>query len=73
MILSAIDKHGNPVDFLLTAKRNLNATKRFFQKMLRGAPLLSPAKSAPMVPALFLRPSGTRLTAACLLRIRCTM
>lgn len=25
----AIDKHGNPVDFLLTAKRDLNAAKRF--------------------------------------------
>ncbi|QFT29496.1 hypothetical protein FIV00_04085 [Labrenzia sp. THAF82] len=40
----AIDKHGHPVDFLLTAKRNLNAAKRFFQKMLREAPLLSPGK-----------------------------
>ena len=38
----AIDKYGNPVDFLLTAKRNLNAAKRFFQKMLREAPLLTP-------------------------------
>lgn len=40
----AIDKHGNPVDFLLTAKRNLNAAKRFFRKMLQDAPLLSPGK-----------------------------
>ncbi|KZM38794.1 transposase [Labrenzia sp. OB1] len=40
----AIDKHGNPVDFLLTAKRDLNAAKRFFRKMLRDAPLLSPGK-----------------------------
>ena len=31
----AIDKHGNPVDFLLTAKR-------FFRKMLQDQPLLSP-------------------------------
>ncbi|POF27812.1 DDE superfamily endonuclease [Roseibium marinum] len=40
----AIDKHGNPVGFLLTAKRNLNAAKRFFRKMLKDAPLLSPGK-----------------------------
>jgi transposase-like protein len=26
----AIDKHGNPVDVLLTAKRDLDAAKRFF-------------------------------------------
>lgn len=29
----AIDKHGNPVDFLLTAERDLDAAKRFFCKM----------------------------------------
>ena len=40
----AIDKHGNPVDFLLTAKRNLDAAKRFFRKMLKDEPLLSPGK-----------------------------
>ena len=40
----AIDKHGNPVDFLLTAKRDLDAAKRFFRKMLKDAPLLSPGK-----------------------------
>src|SRR3954467_7405627 len=28
----AIDKHGTPVDFLLTAKRDLEAAKRFFRK-----------------------------------------
>src|SRR4051812_39609066 len=38
----AIDKHGTPVDFLLSAKRDLNATKRFFRKMLEDQPLLSP-------------------------------
>ena len=38
----AIDKHGNPVDFLLTAKRDLEAAKRFFRKMLEEEPLLSP-------------------------------
>lgn len=38
----AIDKQGNPVDFLLTAKRDLDATKRFFRKMLKDEPLLAP-------------------------------
>src|SRR3712207_5332119 len=38
----AIDKHGNPVDFLLTAKRDLDAAKRFFRKMLEEQPLLAP-------------------------------
>ncbi|MCV6548124.1 MAG: IS6 family transposase [Cohaesibacter sp.] len=40
----AIDKHGNPVDFLLTAKRDIDAAKRFFNKMLKDGPLLSPGK-----------------------------
>lgn len=40
----AIDKHGNPIDFLLAAKRDLDAAKRFFRKMLRDEPLLSPWK-----------------------------
>ena len=30
----AVDKHGTAVDFLLTAKRDLDAAKRFFRKML---------------------------------------
>src|SRR3978361_1498774 len=38
----AIDKHGTPVDFLLTANRDLNAAKRFFRKMLADHPLLVP-------------------------------
>ena len=38
----AIDKPGTPVDFLLTAKRDLEAAKRFFRKMLQDQPLLSP-------------------------------
>src|SRR4051795_2084802 len=38
----AIDKHGNPVDFLLAAKRDLEAAKRFFRKMLQEEPLLAP-------------------------------
>ena len=36
----SIDKHGNQLDFLRTAKRDLNAAKRFFRKMLQDAPLL---------------------------------
>jgi transposase-like protein len=31
-----IDKHGNPIDFLLTAKRDLEAAKQLFRKMLKG-------------------------------------
>src|ERR671926_1964498 len=38
----AIDKHGTPVDFLLTGKRDLEAAKRFFRKMLQEQPLLAP-------------------------------
>ena len=38
----AIDKHGTPVDFLLTAKRDLDAAKRFFRKALKDQLLLSP-------------------------------
>jgi transposase-like protein len=37
-----IDKHGTPVDFLLTATRDLDAAKRFFRKMLADQPLLAP-------------------------------
>ena len=43
----AIDKHGAPVDFLLTATRDLGAAKRFFRKMLKGGPLLAPRRSCP--------------------------
>ncbi len=32
----AIDKHGNPVDFLLPAYRDLDAAKRFFRMMLQN-------------------------------------
>ena len=38
----AIDKHGEAVDVLLTARRDLDAAKRFFRKMLKDGPLLSP-------------------------------
>ena len=36
----AVDKDGNTIDFLLTAKRNLKAAKRFFKKAIdnNGAP-----------------------------------
>jgi transposase, IS6 family len=40
----AIDRSGNPVDFLLTAKRDLGAAKRFFKKMLKDEPFLAPRK-----------------------------
>jgi IS6 family transposase len=40
----AVDKHGTPVDFLLTAHRDLEAAKRFFRKSLKEQPLLSPGK-----------------------------
>jgi transposase, IS6 family len=40
----AIDKHGVPVDFLLMAKRDLDAAKRFFRKALKDQPLLAPGK-----------------------------
>src|SRR3954462_11147158 len=38
----AIDKPGTPVDFLLTAKRDGEAAKRFFRKILKDEPLLAP-------------------------------
>jgi len=47
------DKHGNPIDFLLTAKRDLDAAKRFFRKMLKDEPLLSPAKIGRTAPTPF--------------------
>jgi len=40
----AIGKHGVPVDFLLTAKRDPGAAKRFFRKALKDQPLLAPGK-----------------------------
>ena len=53
----AIDKHGTPVDFLLTATRDLGAPKRFFRKMLKNEPLLAPDRigtdgAAPYPPAI---------------------
>jgi len=40
----AVDKQGTPVDFLLTAHRDLAAAKRFFCKALKDCPLLAPDK-----------------------------
>lgn len=40
----AIDKHVVPVDFLLTAKRDLDAAKPFFRPALKDQPLLGPHK-----------------------------
>ena len=68
----AIDKQGNPVDFLLTAKRDLDAAKRFFRKMLKGAsalagqdrhgrPTSNATKLTPQTPRLFARQSLGRL------------
>src|SRR5437764_12162906 len=44
----AIDKHGTPVDFLLTATRDLEAAKRFFRKALQDHPCSPPTGSGPM-------------------------
>src|SRR3954451_17807856 len=41
-VYRAVDKHVTPIDFLLTAKRDLEAAKRFFRKMLQDEPLLAP-------------------------------
>src|SRR5918912_1218173 len=41
-LYGSVAKHGTPVDFLLTAKRDLDAAKRFFRKMLEDQPLLAP-------------------------------
>ena len=40
----AIDKHGVPVDLSLTAKRDLDAARRFFRKALKNEPLLGSHK-----------------------------
>ena len=33
----AIDSEGNTLDFMLSAKRDAKAAKRFFQKVLKGS------------------------------------
>src|SRR3954464_5841534 len=40
--IGAVDKHGTPVDFPLTARRDLKAARRFLRKMLKDGPLLAP-------------------------------
>jgi transposase-like protein len=40
----AVDKHGTPIDFLLSASRDLAAAKRVFRKSSKDCPLLSPGK-----------------------------
>jgi IS6 family transposase len=32
----AVDKHGNTIEFMLSAKRDVSAAKRFFKKMMRA-------------------------------------
>src|SRR5947208_15513051 len=32
----AIDKEGNTIEFMLSAKRDISAAKRFFRKMMRA-------------------------------------
>ena len=61
----AIDKHGTPVDFLLTAKRDLDAAKRFFRKMLSAEPLLARTASAPMALARTRQQSPRAARRAC--------
>ena len=38
----AVDSEGNTLDFLLTAKRDTNAAKRFFIKILKGINIQEP-------------------------------
>jgi transposase, IS6 family len=38
----AVDKHGQTIDFLLTARRDAHAAKRFLRKALQRAPKSSP-------------------------------
>src|SRR4051812_10326483 len=62
----AIDKHGTPVDFLLTATRDLEAAKRFFRKMLQDEPLLGPDRiGTGMVRVLIRRRSQRPARPAC--------
>jgi len=46
-LFRAIDTHGNPVDFPLNAKRDLDAAKRFFRKMWKDEPFLPRSKLRP--------------------------
>jgi transposase-like protein len=68
----AIDKHGNPVDFLLTAKRDLDAAKRFFRKALQDQPLLAPDRIGTTQLAPIRRPSRQPGKPASWHALRCT-
>ncbi len=60
----AIDKHGNPIDLALTAKRDLDAVKRFFRKMLKVSRCSRRKRSALMGPIPFLQRSRRSSTMA---------
>ena len=38
----AIDKHGTPIDFMLSAKRDIQAARRFFKKCFKDQGLFAP-------------------------------
>ncbi len=61
----AIDKHGEAVDFLLTAKRDLDAARRFFRKMLQEGPLLSPDRIGTDGAGTYPQPSRRRGKRVC--------
>jgi transposase, IS6 family len=53
----AIDSKGNTLDFMLSAKRDAKAAKRFFKKVLKGQPTVMPSvikvdKNAAYPPAI---------------------
>lgn len=68
----AVDKHGNPVDFLLTVNRDLEADKRYFRKMLSAEPLLPRTASVRMAPVPTRRPSPRAGRQTCYLARRST-
>jgi IS6 family transposase len=71
-LYQAIGKHGNPVDFLLTAKRHLDVAKRFFRKMLKDESLLSPNKIGTNGANTFPQPKLRSMRGSSIL-IPCTM
>lgn len=58
----AIDKHGNPIDFLLTAKRDLDAAKRFFGRCSGTSRCYRRGRSVLTVPTRFHQRSKRWLT-----------
>ncbi len=56
----AIDKHSVSKDFLLTAKRDLDAAKRFLRKLLQNQPLVGPHEIGRTAPTSIRRRSPTR-------------